>query len=266
MNLRDHFEYRPFLDLTAANIGINKWHWVSVSVEDETEAKRIMQTNRFDVLPIINHDDSITKYYSTRVWNTYNNLNLNTIAETDKVYYRLSFCDLIRKFSEEKKHYYFLTDYNRTVGLVSFVNLNCQAVYNYLFQVIADIERSISCFLKIHIQHDEILESFRSSGDSHVKQLLEGFNQSISEGSDNSIYEHMYFQTIGITIKKHLHKLPYRQRELGSYQSKFSPNGTYGILRNKIMHPVRPILSNPESISQINELLQDYSAIREILL
>lgn len=265
MNIKEHFEYKPYLDLTASNIGINKWDWKSISTENEDAAKTIMKENRFDVLPIINSDNSITKYFSTRNWNNYENLNLSVILESDRVYYRLSFCDLIRKFSVEKKHYYFLTDYNSIVGLVSFINLNCQAVYNYLFQLISDVERSVACFLKLHLTTDDIISSFKDSNDAHVAEVLKSYEKAASEGFDNSIFEYMYLQTLGIVIKKMSAKIPNKQKKLLSYHAKFSPQGIYGILRNKIMHPVRPILNDEYTISNIYELIQDYEIIKELL-
>jgi len=45
----------------------------------------------------------------------------------------------------------------------------------------------------------------------------------------------------------------------------FSPDGVYGELRNKVMHPVRPILNDNETIEKIDELLRDYSNIKEVL-
>lgn len=265
MSVKQHFEYRPSWDLNASHIGISKWNWQSISKEDETEARSVMANKRFDVLPLINPNDSITRYYSTRIWNNYENLNLNTIGELDKVYYRLSFSDLIKKFHNEKKHYYFLTDYDSVVGLVSFVNLNRQEVYNHLYHVISDIERSVADFLKSHISSEDIISNFESSDDNHIKEVLRSYKNGIEQGSDNSIFENMYLQTIGITLNKLGDKIPNNKKKLISYSKKFDPKGTYGILRNKIMHPVRPILSDSLTISKINELLTDYEVLKELL-
>lgn len=74
----------------------------------------------------------------------------------------------------------------------------------------------------------------------------------------------MYLQAIGITLDKFVHFLPDEYKSLNKYSSKFSPNGSYGTIRNKIMHPVRPILNDKDTISNIHELLQDYSKMSEI--
>lgn len=265
MDIRKHFEYNPTLDLTAAHIGINKWDWITISEENEEEAKKIMKENRFDVLPILCADNQSQKYFSTRIWDNYDRLNLNSIEDASLIYYRLNLSDLIRKFNEDKRHYYFLTNYKDTLGLVSFVNLNCQAVYNYLFQVISDIERSITHILKNHLNQTEIIEAFKTSEDLHLKEIAETFEKAMKSGQDSTIFEHMYLQTIGITLHKSLNKLPEKLKRLNKYSAKFSPTGIYGELRNKIMHPVRPILNDANSISKIDTLLRDYSEIKELL-
>jgi len=264
MDLRKHFEYNPTIDLTAAQIGINKWHWDTINSEDEEKAKEIMKQKKYDVLPIKNSDGTITKYFSTRIWNNYENLNLIGIELSNSVYYRLSFIDLIKKFNSEKKHYYFLTNYNEILGLVSYVNLNCLAVYNYLFQVIADLEQTIAYFLKEYIEQNEILKLFKKSDDTHLREIVADFEKSVSKGSDNTIFEHMYLQTIGITLGKFYNKLPVKFQKLNKYTNKFTANGIYNLLRKSIMHPVRPILNDSETISKIDILLTDFQEIKEL--
>lgn len=265
MDIRKQFDYNPTLDLTAAHIGINKWEWETVDSEDEENAKEKMRAKKYDVLPITDKDGKVLKYFSTRVWNNYDKLNLSNIEQTNSIYYRLSLADLIRKFNEESRHYYFLTNHKEVLGLVSYVNLNCQAVYNYLFQIIADIEQSIAYLLKKHINQNEILHYFKSSNDEHLKEVLENFYDAAKQGRDSTIFEHMYLQTVGITLNKFFNKLPDNVKKLNKYSSKFSPDNVYGKLRNKVMHPVRPILNDTATIKDIDELLRDYSDIKEIL-
>lgn len=265
MDIKKHFEYNPPLDLTAAHIGINKWNWLTIDNEDEEAAKKLMKLNRFDVLPIKNENDEVIKFYSTRVWNNYDNLNLNIVDQSNSIYYRLSFSDLIRKFKEDNKHYYFLTNHKDTLGLVSYANLNCQEVYNYLFQIIADIEKSIVHMLKDFVNQEEIIIAFRNSEDNHLKEVAQSFNTAFIHGADNTIFEHMFFQTVGITLNKFQNKLPDHFKKLKKYSPKFSANGTYGELRNTIMHPVRPILKDSGTINKIDELFTDYLNIKEIL-
>jgi hypothetical protein len=265
MDIMKYFEYNPTLDLTAAHIGINKWEWETIDSESEEMAKEKMRVKKYDVLPILNSDGKVLKYFSTRVWNNYDKLNLNNIEQANSIYYRLSLADLIRKFHEENRHYYFLTNHKDVLGLVSYVNLNCQAVYNFLFQIIADIERSIASLLKKRVNQNDILQYFKSSSDTHLNELAKTFEDAAVPGQDNTIFEHMYLQTVGITLNKFCNQLPDNFKKLNKYSSKFSPDQVYGKLRNKVMHPVRPILNDTETIKHMDELLRDYSDIKEIL-
>jgi hypothetical protein len=265
MDIRKQFEYNPNIDLTAAHIGINKWDWETIDSEDDEVAKEIMKTKKYDVLPIVEKNGKVLKYFSTRAWNDYDKLNLNNIEEKNSIYYRLSVNDLIRKFNEDDRHYYFLTNHKDVLGLVSYVNLNCQAVYNYLFQIIADIERSVSYILKENINQREILDYFKHSSDIHLNEVAKRFEEAAEQGQDNTIFEHMYLQTVGITLNKFHNRLPSNIKQLNKYSSKFSPDNIYGKLRNRVMHPVRPILNEKATIKEMNELLSDYTEIKELL-
>ena len=265
MNIRKQFFYDPAIEVSAAQIGISKWNWESVKSGNEEDALWIMKKNRFDVLPVENEDGTFTSYYSTQEWNDYSRLNLIKTKDAPKIYYRTSLNDLVKKFEREDQFYYFLTDSDQVLGLVSYVNLNCQLVYNYLFFILADIERSISSMLKDHLDQREVIEEFKRSKNTHQQELVESFDRSVRDNSDTDIFELMYLQSIGITLKKFTYKLPHSLKGLAKYSSKFSSEGVYGSLRNRIMHPVRPVLSDKDSIKKINELLVDYDHIKGIL-
>jgi arsenate reductase-like glutaredoxin family protein len=265
MNIKKQFLYDPVVEVSASQIGISKWDWVSTKSTEEKIAVEIMRNNRFDVLPIENMDGTFNSYFSTQEWNAFSSLNKNKINDAHTIYYRLSLKDLVRKFKNDGRHYYFLTDYDQILGLVSYVNLNCQLVYNHLFFIIADIERSVSGILKKYVSQDKILTVFEQSDDKHLLKLYENFQKNINENNDNDIFQYMYLQTVGITLKKFLNELPNEYKELNKYSSKFGTEGVYNLVRQKVMHPVRPILSDKNSINQIDELLYDYTEIKNIV-
>lgn len=265
MDIKKQFEYNPGVEVSAAQIGISKWNWTSIFTSDEEKAKEIMKSQRFDVLPITNEDGSVNSYYSTQEWSVYDSLNKDRIKNAQTIYYRLSLRDLIKKFNTDDQHFYFLTDYSQILGLVSLVNVNCQLVYNYLFFVLADIERSVSQVLKEHVSEEDILKCCDNSTDKHMKDLAIDFRKNILDNNDNEIFQHMYLQTLGVILKKFLNRLPEEYRKLGKYSSKFGSKSIYNLIRNKVMHPVRPILSDKKSISQLDELLTDYLAIKDII-
>lgn len=265
MDIRKHFEYNPVLVLTAANIGISKWDWVSIDSEDEGRAKEIMGSKKFDVLPIVGPDNQANKFFSTAVWNQYDRLNCTSINTDNKIYYRLSFNDLVSKFNEQESHFYFLTNRKEVLGLVSYINLNCQAVYNYLYQILADLEKSTSDALRECLSEERVLNMLKKSSDPIQNKIAEKFEIAIKQGVETSIFHFFYLQTIGIMLKKFEDEIQFSFPSLNTYQSKFLADGTYGQLRNKIMHPVRPILSDQSTIAQMDDLLTDYTAIKEIL-
>lgn len=265
MNIKKEFQHDPAIEVSASQIGISKWDWISTNSIEEKDAIEIMKKHRFDVLPIENKDGTFNSYFSTQKWNIYTSLNKNKINDAQSIYYRLSLKDLVRKFKNDDRHYYFLTDYNQILGLVSYVNLNCQLVYNYLFYIIADIERSVSEILKDNVSQDKILSEFKQSEDNHLLELSNTFQKSIDTNNDSDIFQHMYLQTVGITLKKFISELPNEYKPLNKYSSKFGTQGVYNLVRQKVMHPVRPILSDEKSINQIDELLTDYIEIKNII-
>lgn len=265
MDIRKHFEYNPILDLTAANIGINKWSWTDIDGEDKKRAKEIMRSNKFDVLPIVGSDGQVDKFFSTRVWNQYDRLDCTSINTNNTIYYQLSFNDLIGKFKEQESHFYFLTNSKEVLGLVSYVNLNCQAVYNYLYQILADLEKSTSDALRKCLSEESVLNMLKRSSDTIQNKIAEKFEIAVKQGVETSIFHFFYLQTLGIMLKKFEYEIQLSFPSLNTYQNKFLADGTYGQLRNKIMHPVRPILSDQNTIAQMHELLTDYSAIKAIL-
>lgn len=262
MDIKSYFQFDPGFDLTAAQIGINKWDWIGISISDENEALKIMRTNKFDVLPIIGENGEVNEYYCTREWNKFEALNRCKIDSNKAIYYRTSFPDLIKIFHESKDHYFFLSDYKNILGLVSFVNLNSPNVYNYLYNVLSDIERKFLIILKRYLDEHQILAYYKEANDKHLVNLFNQYTEYQEKGIDHSIFELMYFQSLGITFRHFVNDLPISLRNLNSFAAKMTANGVYNSVRSKIMHPVRAILHSEESITELNELLDDYEVIR----
>jgi hypothetical protein len=138
-------------------------------------------------------------------------------------------------------------------------------VYKYLFQVISDIERSIAKLLEENIPQDDILLEFSNSSDKHLKKIKKKFDEAIQKNRDNTIFEHMYLQTLGITLKKFLNRLPDNKKKLWKFSSKFGSEGIYNTIRQTIAHPVRPILNDKSTLAKLDELLADYIEIKKII-
>jgi hypothetical protein len=264
MNIRRYFDYNPELELTVAQIGINKWDWVDIDGERIQEAKEKMQSNRFDILPIV-ENGVCSSYFKTKEWGNFNTIEVHHISDDDKLYYRLSFIDLLRNMLKNQKQFYFLTDTQENLGLISINNLNCLAVYNFLFQITASIERIVSDFLKEILNEDEVIEILKNTSDNQANSVVENYLKLKSKNSENTIFEHLYLQTLGTILKNVAHKIPKDKKDILTYRKKFCADNLYWDIRNKVAHPVRPLFTDKKSIENVNELISDYLKIKEIL-
>lgn len=264
MNIKRYFEYNPELELTVAQIGINKWDWIcanSLSLEDATE---IMSFNKFDILPV-REEAGMSKYFQTVNWGNYSEITLHQIEPKDKIYYRLSFFDLLKRMQEDKSTFYFLTDSKDLLGLISLNNLNCLAVYNYIYQITAGLERTVSSYIRSIANEHEIIEILKLTSDKTGKEILRSYEELKESNAENSIFDHLYFPTLGTILKRLSPNIPEHQKSLLKFRKKFSSNNIYGKLRNDVAHPIKPIFTSLKSVERVNELISDYYEINEIL-
>lgn len=264
MDIRKIFEYDPSVDVSASQIGISRWTWTALDGYNHLNAKKLMEQNRFDVLPVQESDGHVKYFFSTLRWNDYTEIQYKEIIKAETIYYRTSLKDLISLFNSSNKHYYFLQDASQILGLVSFVNLNCQLVYNYLYYIISEIERNVSNALSNYVSEEDILRMMNSSSDPLYQKFAKKYKGLQQKSSDNNIYQHLYLMMIGKILIKFKDSLPNHLKSLFHYSAKFGQDGTYNLIRNKVMHPVRPILSDHKSIEQMNELLTDFEIIKAI--
>ncbi|WP_422004973.1 hypothetical protein [Roseivirga pacifica] len=257
---KSDFSYNIEIKVTAAQIGINKWDWIFANGKSEARAKRLMKKHKFDVLPIKDDKGQFKEYYSTRIWNNYDGLNRNLIDSTTTIYYNTGLRELIKRFNKESRHYYFLTDYEEIVGLVSLANLSCQAVYNYLYYIISGIETSVSSFLQERVSQEFVISEFeKREGTDHYENAIRRFN---ADSQEHSFYDYLDFKDLALVINKFQKELRGDEKGLLNFYKKFE--SSYNDLRIKVMHPVRTLLTTHEAISQIDELLDDYSSIMNI--
>lgn len=264
MNIKSYFENIPYVDVTAAHIGINKWDWIDTPDKNLEQARYIMTQNRFDVLPVT--INGVTEsYFRTTQHNDYSSIKLYDIKDTDKVYYRLSLDDLITKFCDESRFFYFLTDHSQLVGLVSIVNLSCQPSYNYFFQLISQLERRLSGFLKQKFSEEKVIDMLSISTDSHAQDLLTKFKESKVKGIDLSIFEMMYLQTLSIILKKASDSLEGKERDLLNYRIDLAAGQLFSNIRNTVMHPVKTIINDTIDIEKLSLFLVKINQLNELL-
>lgn len=264
MNVKKYFNYSPDLELTVAQIGINKWDWEATTRFDEGYARKVMELNRFDILPIQN-DDKIEHYYQTEKWGDYSKVHFRSITRDDQIYYRLSFIDLIRRMIHEDKYHYFLSDSSGVLGLVSLNNLNCLAVYNYIYQITASLERIVSDYLKRVLDENHVLEILRNTNDKQANSIAVTFDKQKTKNNENSIFQYLFFPTIGTLLSHSKEIIEGDCPELLEYRTKFSAGNLYWDIRNTVSHPIKPLFLNAESVIGVNEMITDYVEIRALL-
>lgn len=265
MDLKRYFQYSPELELTAAQIGINKWDWEKAPNEEQTHAKRIMELNRFDILPI-DKNNQITHYFKTETWGDFSKITLKQITSEDKIYYRTSFLDLIKKMITEDKYFYFLSNSSEVLGLVSMNNLNCLAVYNFIYQITASLEQMVSNFLKNELKEQQVLEWLEQTSDQQAKKVVESYRKLENKNKENSIFEFMFFPTLGTLLNKASETINKSKPELLNYRKKFCAGELYWEIRNTVSHPVKPLFKDKNSVRKVNQLISDYNEIRGLLV
>jgi len=87
------------------------------------------------------------------------------------------------------------------------------------------------------------------------------FFQTEENNDDIDCFQFMSLPMLGIVITKFHKQLPEKYQYLNSYRKKFE--NVYRKVRNKVMHAVRPILSDKNSINQLDTLLTDYYEIKK---
>tara|TARA_R110002020_G_scaffold203325_4_gene406959 strand:+ start:3423 stop:4223 length:801 start_codon:yes stop_codon:yes gene_type:complete len=264
MDVRKYFEYSPDLELTVAQIGINKWDWVFIDAENAKKAQDEMLKNRFDILPLEGLG-GVEKYYKTESWGDFSKITLQNITRDDSIYYRLSFIDLIRKMLSEKKYFYFLSDSKEILGLISLNNLNCLAVYNYIYQITASLELVVSQYLQNLLEEEFVINVLKKTGDKQANTIADNFEKLKVSNNENSIFHHLFFPTIG-TLLNYSQELIQRDcPELIKYRKNFCAGNLYWEIRNTVSHPVKPLFVNEESVQKVNILISDYIEIKNLL-
>lgn len=129
----DHyFKPSPVPFVTAAHIGISKKRWIAVKANKiRDEAKKTMEQNSFDILPI-ESAERITHYWQTEKPGDFTQIQEKKIDEADKIYYLTDLKDLIRLFVEKERTFFFLTNHHEIIGMVSTIHLTSKPVYPYL--------------------------------------------------------------------------------------------------------------------------------------
>lgn len=251
------------VNVTAASIGISHDRWVYVEeICPPEDAAELMESFRFDQLPIVPEKGVVTEFYSTVVPNNYSKIERKTIQFDDVLPLDTPLTDLIEKFTNTGKHCYFLSLHHRIVGLVSVGNINCKQSQVFLFDLICDLERELAEFLTTYKRNDirnwvksKVID-FEDPKDKY-SAILKEYDDLVDKGLENHITEHFYLVDLFKCIR---HYGLYQK--LGYSGAKWDKLCSINEIRNRVAHPNRSLINNME---EFEKLVSRLKRIKDLL-
>jgi hypothetical protein len=239
------------VDVDAAVIGIGRARWVALEPEDASteNAIQIMERNRFDVLPIHGGSDKpIYEYFHTQHWGKWNHETVvrNSITFKDVLPAQTPLIALIEKFVKGECLFFFLAYEHRVAGLVSVANLNSRQVKFYLYALVCELETCLSRLISDNKVDEAVLFSkLDEKGQRNYQEDQE-------KGFENNILQYLCLSSLLDIVR-----CQSLFEELG-YPSKkqFEKLNTLNELRNQIMHPVRSLVHDKDSLGKLWERIE----------
>lgn len=238
------------VDVDAAVIGVGRTRWHSLPSEEASTEKaiQIMEAKHFDVLPIDGDDDSpIYEYFHTQHWGKWTGETVERSAITfkDVIPAQTSILDLIEKFVGNERLFFFLSYEYRIAGLVSVANLNSRQVKFYLFALLCELETRLGRLIHSDLSEEQVYSKL----DEETRNI---YKADRDKGFNNDAVQYLYLSSlIDIVRAEDLFK------QMG-YPSKkqFEKLNTLNELRNQVMHPVRSLVHNKESLKKLWERIE----------
>lgn len=263
--LTDHLFQQPNRpDVFAATIGLSRSHWTSVpSTCKKHEAQEIMKQYRFDVMPIIEKDGNVNRYFRSENWGDREHIVRHKITEEDTLYYLTHIRDVLQVMGEHRKTYFFLENETSILGLLTITHLNARPVYLFLYHTLLYLETEMSDWLNKVLGDEVVLHILQDlpGGDSEHGGLKQ-YREDRSLGIDNDIMEYLFLgDMFEIIRRKELYtRLSYKS--LDQFEKHLRKLRQ---MRNTVAHPNRSLVKNIESISELWLSLQKLEELLERL-
>ena len=250
-----YFQDEGQVKITAASVGISKNRWVAVK-ELEIEAdklKELMTKNRFDHLPIEPVSGAITEFFKTTEPNKFDNIERQKIKFDDVIPLDTNIRQVIEKFANNNRTFFFLRFQKNISGLITLGNLNCKQVQIYIFSLICELERELGDFLNSNVTNKELIEWVENKVDienpyDKYGLILKNYKELTKLDLENQLTEHFFlvdFFSV-ITDKKIFDKLGYTKSEWKDLSS-------VNELRKRIAHPTRSLLDKDNNIIKLHK-------------
>lgn len=241
--------------ITAASVGISKLRWAAVK-EDKIELNehiQLMKNNRFDHLPIEPIRGTITEFFKTVEPNKYDKIERHKINYDDVIPLETTIRDVIDKFANQNRTFFFLRYQRNISGIITLGNLNCKQVQVYIFSLVCELERELGEFLNSKLSNQKIKEWIKGKIDDNnpndkYKLILNNYESLLEHDLENQLTEHFFlvdFFTI-ITDKNLFGELNYSKSEWKKLNS-------INELRKRIAHPTRTLIDNENNILKLQK-------------
>jgi len=244
--MKHAFEENIKINISSAQIGISCANWdFSEANWSEAEAKAMMQSNSYDILPIKNENGKFESYWSTSKTGDFAKIAKHQIADSDKIDYLTELSDLLFKFQASENSSYFLIENSEVNGLVSNVHLNSKPVYVYFYNLISKVEIDLGHWLKELVAEQEMIvliqEKNKNPKDELSAETLKRYEEDKKLNHENHFVEYIYLSQFFYIIKK---------KQLSStlgYQSNQKLENDFKIIstyRNWFAHPLNSPKNN----------------------
>lgn len=250
-----YFQDEGQVKITAASVGISKLRWTSIK-EIEIESEKLsdlMSKNKFDHLPIEPTFGTITEFFKTKEPNKFDNIERHKIQFDDVIPLDTNIREVVEKFANNNRTFYFLRFQKNISGLITLGNLNCKQVQVYIFSLICELERELGDFLNSNLKNEEIKEWIENKVDvdnpkDKYSLMLKNYNDLTNLDLENQLTEHFFLVDFFSIIKdKNL------TTKLGYKKSEWKDLSSINELRKRIAHPTRSLLDKDNNIKKLHE-------------
>lgn len=244
-------------DITAMDIGItcNDWTFIAES-ENLNAAAILMNSKKFDVLPIKDGFGNFSSFYVTKDWNEFEKekISRKEIAELPKLKYDTKFLELLNYFDESGNKYAVLMQNEEVRGLISIVNFSWSEIYYKLYQILHEFELQLSDWIFEKKNTDEIIEAMISSSEGQGNKDIAIGSYLIDErkGLNNHLKEYFFLTNLlSLVSSLDLYK------DLGFSSSKKFRKATKHLsdVRNNVAHPVRRMIKRADDFKDLKNSL-----------
>jgi hypothetical protein len=244
---------KSIFDLTAIDIGINSKAWEYMYEGDPSDAcKDFMVDRKYDILPLKNKTGMFNQFYVTSEWNHFDLIKQKHKSVLPKMKADTTFPELLDEFASHSERFFLLYKGASIVGLISVVNFSFREIYKRLYNLLAELEISLSNWLfNIMSDEDALNVLLSKSGSANSKSVVGQYLIDQRIGNDGPFKEYLYLSSLHSIIK-----------EKGLFQTLgYTKKGWNDIAdplfetRNSIAHPIRSIIKERCDFKRVNVCL-----------